>query len=354
MDASAKRRVHWAGKRRSRGAHTPGPAFTPRGPVLVVGMTSLPSRLRGAVPALRSIVAQDRRPDRLVFSLPRHSAREGRAYELPAELKEIFAENPWMEVNWVDKDQGPGTKLLGALQWLNAHIAGGRDGDVLMVLDDDHAYLPFALGSLLEQQQRRGSRCVCSFFSYFCRGIMVPQGADIIAYPLGGSFSTDLPEYHRLFVEGDSACFVVDDLWVAMYLRLCGREAVSLRDIIVGMGLEMVYKRTENSNVEALMDLKGDNRRDRATIRAFDSLLAKLLKAGPSGLQPWGGAEAVRRLEDLNSEVKHVDRKILELGAWLDQERARGGAGGYMESAQAQLRKLQHLYQMQFSMPPDT
>lgn len=325
----------------------------PRGPMLVVGMTSLPSRLRGAVPALESIIAQDRRPDRLVLSLPRHSAREGRAYTLPPELESIFAQHPWMEVNWIDKDQGPGTKLLGALHWLNKHAAGGRDGDILMVLDDDHVYLPFALEKMLEEQQRRGSCYVCSFFAYFCRGIMVPQGADIIAYPLNSGFSADLLEFHRSFVEGDPSCFVVDDLWVGMYLRLCGCEVVSLRDIVVKMGLEMVYTRTENASIEALMDLKGDNRRDRVTVRAFDGLLERLLRAGPTGLQRWGGVKAAHRLEELHGQVKHVDKQIIELEAWVEQERSRGGAGGYLSHGQAQLNKYRHLWQMRGIMPPD-
>mmetsp|Transcript_46377 Transcript_46377/g.83901 ORF Transcript_46377/g.83901 Transcript_46377/m.83901 type:complete len:391 (+) Transcript_46377:120-1292(+) len=352
--AVARRPVHWPGRHRKNVVNPVVPAAMPRGPMLVVGMTSLPSRLRGAVPALQSIIAQDRRPDRLVLSLPRHSAREGRAYELPAELQEIFAQHPWMEVNWVDKDQGPGTKLLGALHWLNQHADGGRDGDILMVLDDDHVYLPFTLGKMLEEQQRRGSRYVCSFFAYFCRGIMVPQGADVIAYPLSSSFSADLLEFHRSFVEGDPSCFVVDDLWVGMYLRLCGREAVSLRDIVVKMGLEMVYKRTENASIEALMDLKGENRRDRVTVRAFDGLLERLLRASSTELQRWGGVEARQRLEELHGQVKHVDKQIIELGTWLEQERSRGGDGGYISNAQAQLNKMRHLWQMKGILPPDS
>lgn len=316
-----------------------------RAPVLVVGVTSLPSRLCGAAPALLSIAAQDRRPDRLVLSLPYRSQREGRDYQLPQELCSLLKAHPWIEVNWVDEDYGPGTKLLGVLQWLETNLDGGRDDDVLMVLDDDHSYHPFALGELLREQQSRGASCVCSFFAYFCRGLMIPQGADIIAFRLGGDFSANLVEYHRKFVSGDSACFIVDDLWVAMFLRLSGFEVVSLRDKIVQRGLEMVYTRTSNANVEALMDLSGESRRDRATIRAFDNLLMRLLEAGTKNdLERWGGAAAQRRLQQLEVEVRNADRQIASLDAWLTQG---NDVGSHSEKARAQLKQLRHLYQMQ-------
>merc|ERR1719401_3165470 len=127
---------------------------------------------------------------------------------------------------------------------MTVNLDGGRDDDVLMVLDDDHSYHTFALGELHKEQLARHSKCVCSFFAYFCRGLMIPQGADIVAFRLGGDFNANLVEYHRKFVSGDSACFVVDDLWVAMFLRLSGFEVVSLRDQIVRRGLQMVYTRT--------------------------------------------------------------------------------------------------------------
>lgn len=316
-----------------------------RAPVLIVGVTSLPSRLGGAAPALLSIAAQDRRPDRLVLSLPYHSVREGRDYQLPPELRCVLEDHPWIEVNWVDEDYGPGTKLLGVLQWLNVNLDGGREDDVLMVLDDDHSYHPFALSELLTEQLARHATCVCSFFAYFCRGLMIPQGADIVAFRLGGDFSANLVEYHRKFVSGDSACFVVDDLWVAMFLRLSGFEVVSLRDQIVRRGLQMVYTRTSNANVEALMDLSGESRRDRATIRAFDNLLMRLLEAGTeNALERWGGTAAHRRLQQLDMEVRNADRQISGLDAWLTQG---NDVGSYAEKARAQLKQLRHLYQMQ-------
>jgi len=320
-------------------------------------MTSLPSRLPGIGPALLSIAAQERRPDRLILSLPRNSAREGREYALPPELRTLLSQHPWVEVQWLDEDFGPGTKLLGALRWLGAE--GGRrlrwqEGDLLMVLDDDHAYLHHALAELSREQLARGARYAVSFFAYFFRGIMVPQGADIIAFQLSEGFVEDMLEYHRTFVKGDPACFLVDDLWIGLYLRLCDTTVVSLRDLVVKRGLQTVYARTENAKVVALEALGGEDRRDRVTLRAFDGLLARLSAAGPAGLQRWGGADAARRVQQLTAEVRAVERQISEIQRWLEREQpdheAEAGAG--VQKAREQLTKLRHLYQMQVPTQP--
>ncbi|CAJ1394596.1 unnamed protein product [Effrenium voratum] len=238
-------------------------------PLLVVGMTSLPSRLPGVCPALQSIVAQSQRPDRLILSLPRTSAREGRAYELPQNLLQMLSQHSWMQVHWVEEDSGPGTKLLGVLDWFDKYVGTPMDGDMLMLLDDDHAYLPDAIGNLWQKQRGLGCGFVSSFFAYFFRGLMVPQGADIVALQLEPSTVQKVQNFYRCFVKGDQACFLVDDLWTAMFYFVCGRQVRSFRDDVTSRGLETIYSPTANASVEALMDLEGGARRDRAMLGAF-------------------------------------------------------------------------------------
>merc|ERR1712060_898223 len=179
--------------------------------------------------------------------------------------------------------------------------------------DDDHSYLPHALGELAQEQLARGPQYIVSFFAYFFRGLMVPQGADIIAFQPNDSFIEDLLEFHRTFVKDDPASFLVDDLWIGMFIYLCGRYTVSCRELVTRRGLEMVYTRTDNAHLVALESLKGDDRRDRVMLRAFDRLLSCLVSAGSKGLHRWGGAEAFRRIQKLETEVKNAERQIMEL-----------------------------------------
>lgn len=317
-----------------------------RGPLLIVGMTSLPSRLSGIAPALRSLASQSRRPDYLLLSLPRRSVREACDYKLPAELLAILSEYSWMRVNWVDTDHGPGTKVLGSLQWIEKNLSHTRSDDVLMILDDDHAYQPWVLEDLLHEQLSRGISSVCTFFAYFFGGLMVPQGADVIAIQLDRDIVSVLLEFHKDFVDGDAACFLVDDLWMGMCFRLCGREVSSLRDRVVSRGLETVYARTPNAEVEALMNLQGDDRRDRVTVRAFEGLLQRLVSASPDRLEKFGGRDSLARMHRLQAEVDRAARQMTSLEAWLEQH---GGEGptSQVQQAEGQLRQLKHLYRMQ-------
>jgi len=317
-----------------------------RSQCLIVGMTSLPSRLRNIGPTLLSIANQTRRPDRLILSLPQHSTREGCPYEIIPELRAVLSQHPWMEVFWVEDDSGPGTKVIGALEWLSAQNRL-HHGDVLMILDDDHAYVPNALAILLHQQLSRGPLFVCSFFAYFYRGLMVPQGADIVAYQLEDKFIANFLAYHRAFVFGDAACFLVDDLWIAMYLWLSGCSVVSLRDNVLAQGLEMMYTTTPNAKVNALQDLCGMERRDCVMHRAFDSLVRRLLQGQAAGLARWGGAAAVQKLQHLSMAVQTAHRSIAKGTVWLESRLSAGCSDECTMQAQKRLQDLKNFYQME-------
>lgn len=277
--------------------------------------------------------------------------REDRQYELSPQLHSLIAEHPWVEIQYVDEDFGPGTKLLGALHWLALHRNRWREHDLLMILDDDHAYLPNALEELAHAQLAHGPQWAVSFFAYFFRGIMVPQGADVISLQLSEALVEDLTEYHRTFVWGDRACFLVDDLWIGVFLWLSGRRVASLRELVTGRGLETVYRRTKNASVLALEALGGEDRRDRATLRAFDGLLARLLSAGPKGLQRWGGADAAQRVQQLAAEVCGAEQRIAELECLLGPEQGTELAAQARRQAEQQLARLVHLYRMQRPPP---
>lgn len=308
----------------------------------------MPSRLAGICPALRSVARQSRRPDRLILSLPRTSKREGKAYRLPPALLQLLAEEAWIEVNWLEWDAGPGTKLLGTLHWLKVQNVQPQSGDVLMVLDDDHEYLPFALKDLLEAQLAHGPQHVATYFTYFLRGIMVPQGADIIALQMDGDIAPKLTEYHAGFVDGDRACFLVDDLWIGFFFFLCGKSVKGLRHLVLEKGLQTVYTQTSNAKVEALEALQGDDRRDCATLRAFEGLLARLLAVGASGLAPYGGEAALKRLRQVEAEVRRAEARIAQLSAWVVGAHSTATCSrSARESAEGELAQLRHLYQMQ-------
>jgi hypothetical protein len=123
---------------------------------LIVGLTTIPSRLPFLLPTLKSLLLQDVLPGRILLHLPRHSRREQVEYTVPEELQGL-------EVIQVVRcpDWGPATKILPALL--------DCDPDQRMVaVDDDRIYRPTLLADLLEASATHPDSAVG------CFGVIVP------------------------------------------------------------------------------------------------------------------------------------------------------------------------------------
>jgi hypothetical protein len=123
---------------------------------LIVGLTTIPSRLPFLLPTLKSLLLQDVLPGQILLHLPEHSRREQVEYTVPEELKGL-------EVVQVVRcpDWGPATKILPAL------LASGPDQRVVAV-DDDRIYRPTLLKDLLEASETHPDAAVG------CFGVIVP------------------------------------------------------------------------------------------------------------------------------------------------------------------------------------
>lgn len=214
-------------------------------PPVVVGLTTLPSRIGLLAPTLDSLLAQSRPPDRIVLAIPPTSRREGRGYELPPELTDEAAWDGRLEIVRTEDDHGPGTKLLGSL-------AAVSEPSILVVVDDDVVYAPYMLQKLVEAQRADHSRSF-SFYAYREGGITVGQGCD------GFSFWTPnldgIADWAQPILD-QPALFVHDDLWISFFLQ---RRGVRIRRILPDRGA-LVYEQLERES--SLRELDGDLRRD--------------------------------------------------------------------------------------------
>jgi hypothetical protein len=108
---------------------------------LFVSLTTLPSRIAHLRPTLDSLCEQTCRPDKILLCLPKWSLRESSAYTKPDWLS-LY--HPLLEIVEAD-DDGPGTKLLGALEHCVTPTC-------LIVVDDDMRYKPSFLEHLYRHQ----------------------------------------------------------------------------------------------------------------------------------------------------------------------------------------------------------
>ena len=146
-------------------SHDAKVAAGPR-PHIIVALTTLPGRRKSLLATLSSLKKQQRPPDHILVSAARSFVREG-LRDLGTDLTGVDA--PWaspaVHVLWCAHDNGPGTKVLCALEkaqrlaaaasrmaarmaagdeGLGGSRSSGRPATFLALVDDDQLYKPWA------------------------------------------------------------------------------------------------------------------------------------------------------------------------------------------------------------------
>ncbi|MCR9136007.1 MAG: hypothetical protein NXI27_08435 [Alphaproteobacteria bacterium] len=214
-----------------------------------VSLTTIPDRIAGIEPCIRSLQEQTVPPEAIFLCIPRTYKLHGSAAEVPASLINNY---PLLKIVPCADDFGPGTKVLGSLDWVN------KDADSLMVLvDDDSTYRDYMLEEFVSAF-RADSDHAYSFYVSNYRGIHVGQGCDGFAIP-----ATALKGLRSYFerIRDNEFAFFVDDLWISHYLQLNGMQAISLQKKIRRKGLSRGTIYETYNGVSALLHMKGKYKR---------------------------------------------------------------------------------------------
>lgn len=204
---------------------------------------------------LDSIKDQSYPPDGVLVCLPKWSAREKCTYKVPEWL---LAYQPLVQVVECAEDYGPGTKLLGCLEYLPRECC-------LIIADDDMVYKPFFLEGLY-RNTILNQQCSFSYWTYSAPPFTVAQGAD------GFSFmSRNLQGIQAFAAQAirNPHLRVVDDLWISAFLMQKGIEVRSLKHEIPHQG--SVYDIAHDVN--QLHDLEGNLERGIAMTQGVRYLL---------------------------------------------------------------------------------
>jgi len=118
--------------------------------VLIASLSTVPPRFGLLRPTLVSLLAQSRRPDRVLVTIPKRYRRfpdwDGRPPDLPDGVELIRPET----------DLGPASKVLPA-----ARAFRGRDCEIFFC-DDDLIYPPDLIAALLAGRRQRPQACIAA------------------------------------------------------------------------------------------------------------------------------------------------------------------------------------------------
>ncbi|WP_420577809.1 hypothetical protein [Ekhidna sp.] len=195
----------------------------------VVSMSVLPSRFKGLLPTINSLTDQSVLPEKIMINLPRFFKRDKTEYEIP----NYIIEHPLIEINWIENDLGPATKLLPTIDFYEHN-----PDRLIIVVDDDQIYshqmvenyvkhekqLPDAAMTLsgwtvpetldhAYKEQRYGG-----IVRFYRRDNSVEEPVRVDCLQGAASFAVKPKFFDRTIFDFDNApkeAFFVDDIWVS-------------------------------------------------------------------------------------------------------------------------------------------
>lgn len=225
-------------------------------PRIVVSLSTLPSRIDGVVPTLKSILDNTMPPDAIYLNIPDYSKRESRPYEIPDSILEL---SPIVKINKTQEDYGPVTKLYPTLEV-------ETDPETLIIcIDDDIAYDPKLIENLVYASDRYTDDTICiSGWNYikvlnlFTLPLYFPfffsRNVKVLQCYMGVLYKRKFFNNVELFKKYMSLkpCFTTDDIMISKFLDKTGVK-------ITMIPVKLNNKKLESQNGSMLSDFNTNN-----------------------------------------------------------------------------------------------
>lgn len=213
----------------------------------IVSLTTIPSKFDNIHFAINSILNQNLLPEMIVINIPKVYDFRFENLTISEEKINIFLEkcpNKNIVINRIEKDYGPGTKLLGLLN-MNMNI---DPNTYIILVDDDLIYKPHMIKYFdIFCKNEVASYCICDNIK-----INLGQGADgfFIKYKTLSYFL----QYYNL-IKDQVNLFFHDDFYISYYFKLLNKK------IFLIPYKELIYKKSIISELDALHNIKGEHGR---------------------------------------------------------------------------------------------
>ena len=148
----------------------------------IVSLTTIPSRINYIENTIKSLFEQTLKPTKIVLNIPKkYNFRFDSSIDENI-IKEISKKyNNILFINYIDKDYGPGTKLLGLIKSnLLKEYINNTYRTYIILFDDDIFYKPYMI-EYFDKYNKISfdyNVHVASFAAYNHKNITIGQGVD--------------------------------------------------------------------------------------------------------------------------------------------------------------------------------
>ncbi|RJE72725.1 MULTISPECIES: hypothetical protein [Reichenbachiella] len=201
----------------------------------VISLSVLPTRFKGLTPTLNSLTDQSVLPEKIILNLPKAFERDKAEYIIP----DYVTNHPLVEINWIEKDMGPATKLLPTL-----NLYENEPEKLIIIVDDDQLYPKGMVENYINQSKSLPDAAmtlsgwtVPSSFDHgdkvqlygaivriYRKDTSVDEPVRVDCLQGAASFAVKPKLFDRGVFDFDNApreAFFVDDIWVSGNLSRC-------------------------------------------------------------------------------------------------------------------------------------
>lgn len=238
----------------------------------IVSLTTIPSKFDKLHLTIDSILCQTVLPNKIIINIPKiYNFRMNNSEISLDKMNEFIDKYSRFNVyiNLIDKDYGPGTKLLGLLN--SSMIDTHNDSNTYIILiDDDVIYKPFMI-EYFDNNIKSNNIELASFYVYDFDTIKIGQGVD--GFLIKSNTLDKFLTYYNLIQEQDYINYH-DDFYISYFFYLINKEIYYVR-----LPNSVVYDTHADTFVDALYRIKGKYSRDNLQVQVCN-ILTELNKNG--------------------------------------------------------------------------
>jgi hypothetical protein len=177
---------------------------------IYISLTTIPERINNIRTILDSLISQNQKFEKILFNVPNYSKRFKTKYNIPNFLKDEKYKK-YVKVITCE-DYGPGTKLLGCLDYLD-NLKTNKEIYVI-IIDDDRIIDKSLLTSLIRKQVENKNCIIANKGSNQQLKVKIPWGAGGISIPYK---LIDNKNIKSFFKKHENKCRYVDDVFWYKY-----------------------------------------------------------------------------------------------------------------------------------------
>ena len=192
-------------------------------PKFYISMTTIPSRFKNLPKTIDSLVNQSYPPVQIILNIPKQYGFRFKNQSIPQEnieqLQQKYGKK--LRINMIEKDYGPGSKLLGALECNDI-----SDDSYIILVDDDVIYCDFLKDYCIGVNEHAVfSSCVCDH-----EDIDLKIGQGVNAFLIKKQLLSKFQRFYNIIKDNELLNYH-DDMYISYYLKLIGEKIIQLNSL---------------------------------------------------------------------------------------------------------------------------